>query len=99
VLLYRPPLSDQARSRLGVLRDSHDGFAIARRDMELRGPGEVLGTRQTGSLGMRIADLLRDEDLLPVVQTEAETLLREHPGAVGGLIERWIGDGGRYGEV
>jgi len=99
VLLYRPPLSEQARSRLGVLRDSHDGFAIARRDMELRGPGEVLGTRQTGSLGMRIADLLRDEDLLPVVQAEAETLLREHPGAVGGLIQRWIGDGGRYGEV
>jgi len=99
VLLYKPPLSAAARSRLGVLRDSHDGFAIARRDLELRGPGEVLGTRQTGSLGMRIADLIRDEDLLPAVQAEADGLLQEHPEAVRGLIRRWIGDGGRYGAV
>lgn len=99
VLLYRPPLSDAARSRLGVLRDSQDGFEIARRDLELRGPGEVLGTRQTGSLELRIADLMRDQDLLPAIHQEADHLLEEHPVAARALIRRWVGDGGRYAEV
>ncbi|MFL5222853.1 MAG: ATP-dependent DNA helicase RecG, partial [Microvirga sp.] len=67
VLLYRAPLSDLARQRLGVLRETNDGFAVAQKDLELRGPGEVLGTRQTGIMQLRIADLLRDADLLPQV--------------------------------
>jgi len=99
VLLYRPPLSQVAHSRLAVLRECHDGFEIARRDLELRGPGEVLGTRQTGEQSLRIADLLRDQDLLNVVRHTADLLLRDHPDCVEPLIHRWIDAGGRYGEV
>ncbi|MFN2308275.1 MAG: ATP-dependent DNA helicase RecG [Gammaproteobacteria bacterium] len=99
VLLYHGPLSEAARARLGVLRDTTDGFEIARRDLELRGPGEVLGTRQTGLLSLRIADLLRDQDLLPAVEQAAECLLAGYPGHVAPLIRRWLGDAGRYGEV
>jgi ATP-dependent DNA helicase RecG len=99
VLLYRPPLSEVAHTRLAVLRECHDGFEIARRDLELRGPGEVLGTRQTGEQSLRIADLLRDQDLLNVVRHTADQLLREHPHCVELLIRRWIGAGARYGEV
>ena len=99
VLLYRPPLSEVAHARLAVLRECHDGFEIARRDLELRGPGEVLGTRQTGEQSLRIADLLRDQDWLNVVRHTADHLLREHPNCVELLIRRWIGAGTRYGEV
>lgn len=99
VLLYRAPLSEQARARLAVLRDTTDGFEIARRDLELRGPGEVLGTRQTGLLSLRIADLLRDQDLLPRVERAAEQLLTQYPEHAAPLIARWLGDAGRYGEV
>ena len=99
VLLYRPPLSEVAHTRLAVLRECHDGFEIARRDLELRGPGEVLGTRQTGEQNLRIADLLRDQDWLNVVRQTADHLLREHPDCVERLIRRWIGAGTRYGEV
>lgn len=99
VLLYHGRLSEQARSRLGVLRDTTDGFEIARRDLELRGPGEVLGTRQTGLLSLRIADLLRDQDLLPDIEQMAQRLLETHPESVAPLIRRWLGDAGRYGEV
>lgn len=99
VLLYRPPLSEIARARLAVLRECHDGFEIARRDLELRGPGEVLGTRQTGEQSLRIADLLRDQDWLNIVRHTADHLLREHPNCVEPLIRRWIGAGTRYGEV
>jgi len=99
VLLYRPPLSQVARARLAVLRECHDGFEIARRDLELRGPGEVLGTRQTGEQTLRIADLLRDQDLLNAVRHTADELLRDHPDTVEPLIRRWIGGGARFGEV
>ncbi len=99
VLLYRPPLSEIARARLEVLRRCQDGFAIARRDLELRGPGEVLGTRQTGGIQLRVADLLRDEDLLPMVQQAADTLLRDHPEYVEPLTQRWLRSAERYGEV
>ncbi|MCB1769384.1 MAG: ATP-dependent DNA helicase RecG [Candidatus Competibacteraceae bacterium] len=99
VLLYKPPLSQVAHTRLAVLRECHDGFEIARRDLELRGPGEVLGTRQTGEQSLRIADLLRDQDLLNVVRHTADLLLRNHPDCVEPLIRRWIGAGARYGEV
>ena len=99
VLLYQPPLSEQARQRLAVLRESTDGFEIARRDMELRGPGEVLGTRQTGEMQFHIADLLRDESLLASVEAAAGQLLEQAPDHVPALIRRWLGEAVSYGEV
>jgi len=89
VLLYKPPLSPLARERLGVLRDTQDGFAVAQKDLELRGPGEVLGTRQTGVLQLRVADLVRDADLLPRVIELSDELLERHPERVAPLIRRW----------
>lgn len=99
VLLYRAPLSAIARERLAALRASNDGFVIAEQDMRLRGPGEVLGTRQTGLMQMRIADLVRDADLLPTVQQTAEQMLRRHPAHVEPLIRRWLGDRLRYAQA
>jgi ATP-dependent DNA helicase RecG len=99
VLLYRAPLSELARARLAVLRESNDGFEIARRDLELRGPGELLGTRQTGLAQLRVADLVRDADLLPQVRELAGRLEREQPRACEGLIARWVGEGEQYGRV
>jgi ATP-dependent DNA helicase RecG len=99
VLLYRAPLSELARERLAVLRHSNDGFEIARRDLELRGPGELLGTRQTGLAQLRVADLIRDADLLPQVRAVATRLDREQPQACQGLIARWVGAGEQYGRV
>jgi ATP-dependent DNA helicase RecG len=99
VLLYRAPLSALARQRLQVIRESVDGFEIARRDLELRGPGELLGTRQTGLVQLRVADLMRDADLVPRVQQSAERLLAGHPERVVALAARWVGAGERYGRV
>ncbi|TLZ31714.1 MAG: ATP-dependent DNA helicase RecG [Gammaproteobacteria bacterium] len=99
VLLYRGPLSALARERLRVIRESSDGFEIARRDLELRGPGELLGTRQTGLAQLRVADLMRDADLLPRVQQTAELLLASYPDNIAALTARWIGAGERYGRV
>ncbi len=99
LLLYRPPLSPLARERLGVMRDTNDGFVVARRDLELRGPGELMGTRQTGLAQMRVADLLRDADLLPKVQIAAETMLRDWPLNVAPLVRRWVGHAEQYGRV
>jgi len=99
VLLYRAPLSQLARERLATLRDSNDGFEIARKDLELRGPGELLGTRQTGLAELRVADLIRDADLLPKVRELAEHLLRDNDVAVAPLRERWIGGAEEYGRV
>jgi ATP-dependent DNA helicase RecG len=99
VLLYGGKLSEMARARLAAIRETNDGFVIARRDLELRGPGEMLGTRQTGLAEMRVADLMRDSDLLPDVQAAAETLLRQSPDAVRALTRRWVGSGERYGRI
>jgi ATP-dependent DNA helicase RecG len=99
VLMYRAPLSQLARERLAVMRATNDGFVVARRDLELRGPGELLGTRQTGLAQMRVADLMRDADLLPHVQRAAEVLLRDWPGHVEPLIRRWVGLAEQYGRV
>lgn len=99
VLLYRGPLSELARERLRVIRETNDGFEIARRDLTLRGPGELLGTRQTGLAQMRVADLMRDADLLPRVQAAAERMLREYPDRIEPLTARWIGASERYGRV
>jgi ATP-dependent DNA helicase RecG len=99
VLLYKPPLGQLARSRLAVLRDTNDGFVVAQRDLELRGPGELLGTRQTGLPDYRIANLVRDAALMPGVQVAAETISRDTPGQGVAIVRRWLGDAGRYGKV
>ncbi|MGB5473552.1 MAG: ATP-dependent DNA helicase RecG, partial [Gammaproteobacteria bacterium] len=99
VLLYQAPLSVNARERLAVLRETSDGFEIARRDMELRGPGEVLGTRQTGEMQFHIADLLRDEALLEAVEAAAGELQKHCPQNVTPLIRRWLGQAVDFGEV
>ena len=99
VLLYRAPLGMLSRARLNAIRESNDGFVIAQRDLELRGPGELLGTRQTGLAQMRVADLARDADLLPEVQRAAEVLLREYPDRIAPLTSRWIGTDDRYGRI
>ncbi|MCE0732789.1 ATP-dependent DNA helicase RecG [Halomonas sp. G15] len=100
VLLYHPPLSAHSKERLAVMRETTDGFRIAEKDLELRGPGEVLGTRQTGLAQMKIADLERDADLLDRVAPLAEALMATHPEASQPLIRRWLGEeAGRYGQV
>ncbi|MGL5304264.1 MAG: ATP-dependent DNA helicase RecG [Aeromonas sp.] len=91
VLLYHAPLSKTAQSRLGVLRETNDGFLIAQRDLELRGPGELLGTRQTGLADLKIADLVRDQALIPHVQKMARFLMDRHPHHIEPLIRRWLG--------
>ena len=99
VLMYRPPLTEMARQRLKVLRDTTDGFEVSRRDLELRGPGELLGTRQTGLMQMKVADLVRDSDLLPRVHRAAEVMMERHGDNIAPLKRRWIGAGTRYGKV
>ncbi len=99
VLLYRAPLGQRARDRLAVLRETTDGFEIARHDLEQRGPGEVLGTRQTGLAMLRIADLVRDQALLPAVEQAANQLMQNYPGHVNPLVRRWIGEATRYADV
>ena len=99
VLLYKAPLSQLARARLEVMRNTTDGFVIADRDLELRGPGELLGTRQAGAAQFRIADLVRDAGLLRDVQRVAKELLRDHPHAVTHLIGRWLAERVEYANV
>jgi ATP-dependent DNA helicase RecG len=99
LLLYQAPLSHLAKARLGVMRETTDGFKIAQRDLEIRGPGEVLGTRQTGDVSLRIADLVRDSDLLPAVQHAASVLQEEHPELIDLLIKRWLGNREQFGHV
>ncbi|GHA84788.1 ATP-dependent DNA helicase RecG [Cognatilysobacter bugurensis] len=99
VLLYQPPLSQMARERLETMRETNDGFVIAEKDLELRGPGELLGTRQTGIAGFRLADLGRDAELLPQVHEIAERLLERAPQVAERLVERWIGGAMRYAQA
>ena len=99
ILLYRTPLSRIARERLTVMRETNDGFVVAEKDLELRGPGEVLGTRQTGAMSFRIADLSRDIELLPVVRRTATILETRYPERVDALIERWLGAAERFASV
>jgi ATP-dependent DNA helicase RecG len=99
LLMYQSPLSDNARQRLGILRDSNDGFIIAENDLQLRGPGEVMGTRQTGQAIFKIADLVRDADLLDNIPTIADSLFKDNPDSVAPLIERWLGQRSDYSEV
>ncbi|MCP4300718.1 MAG: ATP-dependent DNA helicase RecG [Gammaproteobacteria bacterium] len=99
VLLYKPPLGRIAKQRLAVLRGTNDGFVVAQRDLELRGPGELLGTRQTGLPDYRIANLVRDADLMPQVQITAETIRKSSEATATAIVRRWLGDAGRYGKV
>ena len=99
VLLYQAPLSPVARERLGVMRDTNDGFEVARRDLELRGPGELLGTRQTGLMQLKVADLVRDADLLPGVQKAAALMLDGPQSNIAPLVARWVGEGERFRKV
>jgi ATP-dependent DNA helicase RecG len=99
VLLYQPPLSALAKQRLEVMRQTNDGFVIAEKDLQLRGPGELLGTRQTGALGFRIADLVRDAHLLPAVQRVGAAMLDEHPQLAARLVARWIGGAARFADA
>ncbi|WP_439869761.1 ATP-dependent DNA helicase RecG [Pseudomonas syringae] len=99
VLLYHPPLSQIGRQRLGIMRETNDGFVIAEKDLELRGPGEMLGTRQTGLLQFKVADLMRDADLLPAVRDAAQALLERWPQHVSPLLDRWLRHGQQYGQV
>jgi ATP-dependent DNA helicase RecG len=96
VLLYEPPLSALARQRLQTMRETSDGFVIAEKDLELRGPGELLGTRQTGLPAFRIADFARDAGLLPQVRELADHLLAEAPATADRVIARWVGGAARY---
>lgn len=96
VLLHSPPLSINATARLKIMRETNDGFKISEKDLELRGPGEVLGTRQTGEMQFHIADLQRDRHMIPSIKNIAEILLIEHPDSVQGLIRRWLGNSDKY---
>lgn len=96
VLLYKSPLSKTAQIRLQVLRDSNDGFVIAQKDLEIRGPGELLGTRQTGNAEFKVADLLRDQSLIPEVQRIARHIHERYPEQAAALIERWMPETERY---
>ena len=99
VLMYHKPLSAQGKLRLAALRETNDGFEIAQRDLELRGPGEVLGTRQSGLMRMRVADLERDKALLPRVAEMGAQMRQQAAQNIAPLIARWLGEGQRYGDV
>ena len=92
VLMYQSPLSKTATKRLGVLRESNDGFFIAQQDLEIRGPGELLGTKQTGLADLRIADLVRDAELIPQIQNMSSHLWETHPSNAQAIINRWLGN-------
>ncbi|MDG1813934.1 MAG: ATP-dependent DNA helicase RecG [Porticoccaceae bacterium] len=99
VLLYSPPISGNGSARLKIMRETNDGFKIAEKDLELRGPGEVLGTRQTGDMQLHIADLQRDAHMLPQIKSLAQDLLLNHPQNVDALITRWLGHSEQYAQA
>ncbi|MED5390093.1 MAG: ATP-dependent DNA helicase RecG [Pseudomonadota bacterium] len=99
LLLYKSPLSLTGKKRLAVMRDTTDGFVIAEEDLKLRGPGEWLGTRQTGDLAFRIADLMRDEALMEPARAVADGILADYPGLVEPLLRRWLKGGQHYADI
>lgn len=99
VLLYQDPLSENARKRLTVMRESTDGFFIAEQDLKFRGPGEVMGTKQTGIQRLRIANIIRDRKLLPKVQAAAKDMLQNHPENAEAIKRRWIGQKEEFSKV
>lgn len=96
VLMYQTPLSHVAKQRLSIMRETTDGFKIAQKDLDMRGPGEILGTRQTGVIQFRIADLMRDKNWLTKAHQAAQWLLQTHPELVEPLIKRWLGDSEQF---
>lgn len=99
LLMYQSPLSANSKNRLTVLRESNDGFVIAEKDMELRGPGDVMGTRQTGQMQLKIANLMRDTNLLENVEETATLICTQHPDAIQPIIKRWLSQNTQYSEV
>ena len=99
VLMYASPLSENSRQRLTVMRETNDGFKIAEKDLKLRGPGDVLGTRQTGIVAFKIADLERDSELMPQAQNCAKSIIHDRPELLNPLLERWLGNQQAYGQV
>ena len=99
VLLYNSPISANGSERLKTMRQTSDGFVIAEKDLELRGPGELLGTRQTGDMQLQIADLQRDAHLLPQIKVAAENLLNQYPKNVQPLLTRWLGNNQQYAQA
>jgi len=99
VLMYKSPLAQNARIRLSTIRETTDGFKIAEEDLKLRGPGEVLGTRQTGQLQMRVANLVRDRELISKVKIAADIVVKDYPDCIQPLVTRWLSDSSRYAEV
>jgi len=99
VLMYQPPLSENGKQRLAILRETNDGFKVAEKDLELRGPGEVLGTKQTGLMQLRIADIVRDEHWFADVKKAANYIIEQHPQAVQPLVRRWLGKADRFVNV
>jgi len=100
VLLYKAPLGHDSRERLAAMRETQDGFILAERDLQLRGSGEVFGTRQTGLVGMRVADLVRDREMMPSIVKAASLLRSQYPEQTPILITRWLGSQAQsYGTV
>ncbi|GAA0206850.1 ATP-dependent DNA helicase RecG [Kangiella japonica] len=99
VLLYQQPLSNNAKARIQVMRDTNDGFVIAEEDLKLRGPGELLGTRQTGDVGLRFADLVRDAELVEELQQVAKQLAHESPKVAQKISQRWLGSRQEFADV
>ncbi len=99
VLMYQSPLGRVAKERLSIMRDTNDGFKIAQQDLEQRGPGELLGTRQTGLQQMQVADLSRDRPLLPKIERIAKTLIDQHPHLIDAIVDRWIKNRDQYANV
>lgn len=99
VLLYQAPLSFQAKQRLDIMRQTQNGFVIAERDLEIRGPGEVLGTRQTGLLQFKVANLIHNKNLLDEIQRGAKLIVAQYPAVINLLLRRWLGEVEQYGNV
>ena len=97
--MYHPPLGEVSRKRLNVMRESTDGFYIAEQDLQIRGPGELLGTRQTGLQQLRVADLERDQHLLPLVQNLSQQVLQISPANAPAIVQRWIRDADQFAQV
>ncbi len=97
--MYHPPLTYFGKQRLGILRNTNDGFIIAQKDLELRGAGEVLGTKQTGAVDFKIADLVRDEDALSEAAKMADWLFIHRPNDIEPMIQRWLVDKQKYAHI
>ena len=99
VLMYQAPLGKTSRRRLDIMRQTNDGFKIARHDLEFRGPGELMGTRQTGDQQLKVANIVRDQSMLPLVEQAARELMEHHAESVELIIDRWVKHKAQYAEV